>query len=274
MVHEAGIDLDWLSRKIEYRNFQECVHCGLARRAVHVLETGNENDSPRGRIYLMRAVADGRLAMGAGGAGIWSYALTAGPANRRVPRACSMANSSSRSRSPCEGRAGRARAACSSADPHHLFPYSGRVNGHSCRRCLPETWFPRLGREDGPDAALPPTLRRMQRCCPSFLAQGQPAGDLTGDRSERARVALFLGCVGDAMFPETNAATARVLQRNGCEVVIPRGQVLLRGDSLSLGRRRARSGIRSPKYERLRPRRSRRRHRQCGRLWRDAKRLR
>ena len=28
-VHEAGIDLDWLSRKIEYRNFQECVHCGL-----------------------------------------------------------------------------------------------------------------------------------------------------------------------------------------------------------------------------------------------------
>ena len=42
---------------------------------------------------------------------------------------------------------------------------------------------------------------------------------------KRARVALFLGCVSDAMFPETNAATARVLQQNGCEVVIPRGQV-------------------------------------------------
>ena len=42
---------------------------------------------------------------------------------------------------------------------------------------------------------------------------------------KRARVALFLGCVADAMFPETNAATARVLQENGCEVVIPRGQV-------------------------------------------------
>jgi glycolate oxidase iron-sulfur subunit len=38
---------------------------------------------------------------------------------------------------------------------------------------------------------------------------------------KRARVALFLGCVADAMFPETNAATARVLQHNGCEVVIP-----------------------------------------------------
>jgi glycolate oxidase iron-sulfur subunit len=41
---------------------------------------------------------------------------------------------------------------------------------------------------------------------------------------KRARVALFLGCVADAMFPETNAATARVLQANGCEVLIPRGQ--------------------------------------------------
>src|SRR5262249_60890783 len=36
---------------------------------------------------------------------------------------------------------------------------------------------------------------------------------------------LFAGCVADAMFPETNAATVRVLQRNGCEVVIPAGQV-------------------------------------------------
>src|SRR4029078_13195409 len=43
--------------------------------------------------------------------------------------------------------------------------------------------------------------------------------------TKRARVALFLGCVADAMFPETNAATARVLQHNGCEVVVPRNQV-------------------------------------------------
>jgi glycolate oxidase iron-sulfur subunit len=41
---------------------------------------------------------------------------------------------------------------------------------------------------------------------------------------QRARVALFTGCVADGIFPETTRATARVLQWNGCEVWIPRRQ--------------------------------------------------
>src|SRR5207247_8328037 len=40
----------------------------------------------------------------------------------------------------------------------------------------------------------------------------------------RARVALFTGCVADAIFPQTTLATVRVLQHNGCEVWIPRTQ--------------------------------------------------
>jgi glycolate oxidase iron-sulfur subunit len=64
--------------------------------------------------------------------------------------------------------------------------------------------------------AMLPTLQDPARRLPELLP---PIGP------KRARVALFLGCVADAMFPATNAATARVLQQNGCEVVIPRGQV-------------------------------------------------
>src|SRR5262249_26695107 len=61
----STIDLDWLADKIPYRRYEECVHCGLGTGSCPTyVEPRNENDSPGGRIYLMRAVADGRLEMG------------------------------------------------------------------------------------------------------------------------------------------------------------------------------------------------------------------
>ena len=65
----------------------------------------------------------------------------------------------------------------------------------------------------------------MQAMLPSLARQSKPIAKVYPPIGpQRGRVALFLGCVSDAMFPETTAATIRVLQRNGCEVVVPPGQ--------------------------------------------------
>jgi glycolate oxidase iron-sulfur subunit len=110
---------------------------------------------------------------------------------------------------------------------HHVFPYPRRVRW----ALAPARWMQKLALLDFVERAgltrlLPPTLRRMEAMLPKLsAASGRLPEVLPPIGPKRARVALFLGCVADAMFPDTNAATARVLQQNGCEVVIPRGQV-------------------------------------------------
>src|SRR3954462_3510355 len=49
---------------IDFQLFLDCVHCGLCTSACPTyVELGDENDSPRGRIYLMRALTEGRIAL-------------------------------------------------------------------------------------------------------------------------------------------------------------------------------------------------------------------
>ncbi|MGP0062164.1 MAG: (Fe-S)-binding protein [Isosphaeraceae bacterium] len=228
-VPASAIDLDWLSDKIPYRRYQECVHCGLCTASCPTyLETCDENDSPRGRIYLMRAVADGRLEMGPGVRKHLELCLdcraceTACPSGVQYGRMIEPFKIALQKSAP----PGEKTSLLQRLILHHLFPYPDRVK----LALAPARLLQRIGAIDwaervGLTRLLPPSLRRMQAMLPTLRSgSGRLPQVLPPIGPKRARVGLFLGCVADAMFPETNAATARVLQQNGCEVVIPPAQ--------------------------------------------------
>ncbi|MDR3619011.1 MAG: heterodisulfide reductase-related iron-sulfur binding cluster [Paludisphaera borealis] len=224
-----GVDLEWLAERIEYRHFQECVHCGLCTASCPTyVETGDENDSPRGRIYLMRAVTDGRLAMGPDVRRHLDLCLDC----RACESACPSGVQYGKLIEPYkiamqkDAPPGDRTSLLQRLILHHLFPYAGRVKA----ALLPARWLQKLGVLDLAERAgvlrlFPPTLRRMEAMLPRLSGSPSRLPEvLPPIGPKRARVALFLGCVADAMYPETTAATARVLQQNGCEVVIPKGQ--------------------------------------------------
>jgi glycolate oxidase iron-sulfur subunit len=236
-IPDPGIDLAWLARKIDYRRYQDCVHCGLCTASCPTyIETSDENDSPRGRIYLMRAVTDGRLAVGPKVREHLELCLdcraceSACPSGVQYGKLIEPFKVALQASAPPAERTGLLERLIL----HHLFPHAQRVKA----ALLPARLLQRLGVLDAAERTgltrlLPGPLRRMQAMLPNL---NRPAGSGPGSGSgalpdvlppigpKRARVALFLGCVADALYPETTAATARVLQYNGCEVVIPRGQ--------------------------------------------------
>ncbi len=226
---EAGVDLAWLASKIPYARYQDCIHCGLCTSSCPTyVETGDENDSPRGRIYLMRAVADGRIGVSPAVRHHLDLCLdcraceTACPSGVRYGQIIEPFKVALHASAPPGDRTG----ALQRMILHHLFPYAARVKA----ALAPARWLQKAGalalaERVGLTRLLPATLRQMQAMLPDLATPGRRLPEvLPPIGPKRARVALFLGCVADAMFPETTAATARVLQANGCEVFVPRGQ--------------------------------------------------
>jgi glycolate oxidase iron-sulfur subunit len=108
-----------------------------------------------------------------------------------------------------------------------LFPYPSRLRlALAPAKLMQVLGLDRLADRIGLTKLLPERLRRMQRLLPPLKSREPQLPELLpAIGPKRARVALFTGCVADAMFHHVNWATARVLQANGCEVVIPRDQM-------------------------------------------------
>ncbi len=204
-----------------------CVHCGLCLSACPTyLESGNENDSPRGRIHLMRALEAGRIAL-----------------DHRVVRHLDL----------CLGcRA--CETACPSGVPYGTLIEAGRehVERHyrrpagerllrewAIRRVLPyPSRFRRalalanVARATGLHRLLPARFRAVLDLLPARRDPGtRRAADgrstairLASPRSSRPRAAMLTGCVMSVLFDGTHASTRRLLETAGYEVVVPEGQ--------------------------------------------------
>jgi glycolate oxidase iron-sulfur subunit len=120
-----------------------------------------------------------------------------------------------------------------------LFPYPRRLRAMTGPlRAAQRTGLDRRVARSGLPGRLSPALGAVLRLAPAQLAA--PARRLPervqarGPR--RAVVGMLTGCVQSVFFPQVNAATARVLALEGCDVIIPRGQGCCGALSLHSGR--------------------------------------
>ena len=132
-----------------------------------------------------------------------------------------------------------------------LFPYPRRLRLlRGPLRAYQRSGLPKLVRRSGLLERLAPTAGGDGGAAPPRLAKrgGSPSRVAARAAPRARRVGLLTGCVQGEFFPGVNAATARVLAAEGCEVVVPRDAGLLRR---AVGAQRPRGGGRSAFARRL-----------------------
>jgi glycolate oxidase iron-sulfur subunit len=212
---------------LDYDLLLDCVHCGLCTAACPTyLELGDENDSPRGRIYLMRAVTDGRIALDDKVRGHLDLCLDC----RACESACPSGVQYGRLIEPFRIELEKTAPGASSLGWFKrllLFvvtPHAGRMRMALAPARLMQ-WL-RIDKALEISGLLPDSLKQILLMLPRLQRHyGRLPEVLPAEGRRRARVALFTGCAADAFFPETNLAAIRVLQKNGCEVWIPPRQM-------------------------------------------------
>jgi len=216
--------------KPEYADYSRCVHCGLCLNYCPTYRLwGQEADSPRGRIRQMQLVDEGRLELGEGFVTHIDRCLDCRGCETACPSGVEYGKLVEAARAQIEQHYKRPLASRIARDfvYFRLLPYPRRIAAAArLLRVYQRSGLAALARGSGILKLL--GLRDRERLLPTIdsefffddLGKTFPA---QGPR--RARVAFFAGCVAQVTFSELNRSTIRVLQANGCEVVVPAGQV-------------------------------------------------
>ena len=216
-----------LGKTLEYEKLLDCIHCGLCTSSCPTyLETGNENNSPRGRIHLMRSVVEGKIELSERVEHHLELCLDCRACETACPSGVEYGRLIEPFRVEMENRPEQKTTWFEKFILHGMFPDRKRLAWSLVpARIMQWLKLDRLMDSLGLINLLPEKLQRMHRLLPVLEATtpGLPEF-LPAEGERRATVGLFLGCVADAVFRRAHWATARVLQKNGCDVFIPQSQ--------------------------------------------------
>jgi len=204
-----------------------CVHCGFCLPVcpTYVL-WGQEMDSPRGRIYLMKLASEGATTINPQWVSHFDSCLGCMACMPACPSGVDYGKLIEATRSQIERKHKR-----SIAEKLHrqfilsTFTRSDRLRlMHWPLLAYQKSGLQTLLRGTGALKLLPKKMQAMEALLPNLSSSDAVAELTPAQGQKRLRVGLLLGCVQREFFPQINAATARVLSAEGCEVIAPREQ--------------------------------------------------
>lgn len=207
-----------------------CVHCGFCLTTCPSYRViGKEMDSPRGRIYLMDAINQGEAPLSNASVQHFDSCLGCLACTTSCPSGVQYDQLIAAVRPQVQRNHDRTLPEkLLRAMIFNLFPYPQRL-----RLLLgPLYLYQKLGmsklvQKTGLLQKISPNLAAMESLLPQVTAdsfQDTLPTVVPAQGKQRYRVGMLTGCVQRVFFSDVNAATARVLSANGCEVVIPREQ--------------------------------------------------
>jgi glycolate oxidase iron-sulfur subunit len=183
-------------------------------------------DSPRGRIYLMKMAAEGDASINKTWVGHFDACLGCMACMTACPSGVDYGKLIEATRAQIERHYTRP----STEKGFRWFLFSTFTHPERLRllaaplRLYQRSGLQSLVRRIGIPKLLPKRLRAMETLLPQVPAPEKIPELIPAQGERRRRVGLLLGCVQQVFFPHVNAATARVLAAEGCEVVAPAAQ--------------------------------------------------
>lgn len=215
-------------KHLDYGVLQQCMHCGMCLPTCPTyVETKLERNSPRGRIALMRGIADGQLEVTRAFGEEMYFCLGCLACESACPAGVAYAPMFESARADIE-RAGvldSPQRSVVRAFALRLF-FTRPLLLHALGRML--RWYQASGLERAVRALgltrfLPKDVRELEPLTPRIQREFSDAviGDVESPEAPRFRVGMLTGCVQDLAYSHVNRDTVDVLLANDCEVVTP-----------------------------------------------------